>query len=205
MNNLSYESKYLKYKKKYLELKKKLHGGESNYIDKFISANTDKNDYWDNRINKFDLGSDKKLYALFCNEKYATKQGIEFKENKNAPSIDNLNKKLSGNCFVLENNQNQCFLIIDKDIPQRSVNGKFHGLKLFMLFPQPQNFGTKDNIDENIIMCILNKFITSSEYKLRYKDENRNFIENSVDCCIIIEISKLFSNKFIKIFKKTPT
>ena len=45
MNNLSYESKYLKYKKKYLELKKKLHGGESNYIDKFISANTDKTRY----------------------------------------------------------------------------------------------------------------------------------------------------------------
>ena len=87
-SDLIYKKKYLKYKNKYINEKNKLYGG---------------------------LTLKNGLYAFFCNENYAKTQGIICEPNKDAPSIYDINKKLSLNGYRLENNSKEIKLIIAAD------------------------------------------------------------------------------------------
>ena len=88
-NDLIYKKKYLKYKNKYINEKNKLHGGLT-----------------------FKSG----LYAFFCNEEYAKSQGIIYGKDNDAPSIFDLNNKLSLNGYRLENNSTEVTLLISKTL-----------------------------------------------------------------------------------------
>jgi hypothetical protein len=127
-SDLIYKKKYLKYKNKYINEKNKLYGGLT-----------------------FKNG----LYAFFCDEAYAKSQGINYEENKDAPSIFDLNNKLSLNGYRVENNSKELSLIISKML---SIQNGFSEIT------DSLNFVGKVLINSIIVAPVVLVYNTSLDY-----------------------------------------
>ena len=205
--NLIYKKKYYKYKNKYLMEKNKLKGGLT-----------------------FKSG----LFCFFVNECYAASNGINFIEDKEAPSINELNNKLHFNGYRIENNSDTLELLVDnKHRTKEFIELLEPILYVFAFFAisaggsgslrLPSSSSTRSNqnillgrfiekckvdLNEDIEINLLMKKLINKNLPFLFRfGKNRKQPDPTlnIDCCIIIEVNRLEKNKFKKIIRYSPT
>jgi hypothetical protein len=122
-------------------------------------------------------------YGFFCNKsEYKSLLG-EVVQNSKAPSISNIDEKLSEKGYRIENNTNTLYLIGWENLTDAEKRGKYS-----------INYRGKHTLD-NIVNL-------DNDNEIQDVLLSSIFSKDKYDCCVVIHVEQIKSNKYIKLVEK---
>jgi hypothetical protein len=205
LDNDFYKKKYYKYKNKYINEKNKLSGGVT-----FKSG-------------KYAFFCDDVFLSSYNNKLFSN-----YKPDNDAPSISKINSELSLKGYRLENNTNVAKLLISRErsINEMEIDPKFSigmilgGIAIlpvlvvastgFMMADAAglvKKINKRDDNQKKLNAEIILKKPINLDNDNEIQDVLSIFDKNdllkflNINCCVVIDVNNVFSNKYIKVVK----
>ena len=129
------------------------------------------------------LTSMKGKYGFFCNKSQWIKLFGQVVENSKAPSISNIDEQFSKNGYRIENNTNLLHWI-----------GWENLTTLYKKQNYPKSYNGKSELDKIVNL--------DDDNEIRDALLSSIFSKNKYDCCVVIHVEQIKSNKYIKLVEK---